>query len=174
MKVSETRICIWMVALMAFSCGESKETRLQRFLIQSNSFIEHHETEQAERYLREAIKLDSCFADAWNNLGTIFFNQRKYAEALEYYDQAIACRPDYLPAYFNRVNTQYELKAYYAALKDIDRILKDRPDTAVAYFSKGLIYSKLREFDKSLEAFRKSLSLDKKNPEILVNIGTLY
>src|SRR6188474_3247630 len=116
MKENPVKIWIGLVLFIAICCGDSKETRLQRFLIQSNTLIEHNQIEQAERYLREAIKLDSCFEDAWNNLGTLYFNQKRYPEALEHYNSAIACNPNYLPAYFNRVNTQYELKAYYSAL----------------------------------------------------------
>src|SRR5688572_26777282 len=101
MKGTVVQIWKWLVPFIAICCGDSKETRLQRFLIQSNTLIEHHETEQAERYLREALKLDSCFEDAWNNLGTLYFTRKMYAEALEHYNSAIACNPSYMPAYFN-------------------------------------------------------------------------
>jgi len=111
---------IGVLGIFAMCCGDSKETRLQRFLLQSNELVKSQQEAQAERYLKEALKLDSCFADAWNNLGTLYFNQKKFTLALEHYNNALTCRPDYLEAYFNRANTAYELKEYYSALKDID------------------------------------------------------
>ena len=61
MKEAAVKIWIWLVLFIAICCGDSKETRLQRFLIQSNTLIEHHQIEQAERYLREAIKAGFVF-----------------------------------------------------------------------------------------------------------------
>ena len=79
----------WILGIVLISCMDSKETKLQRFLIQSNDLVKKQNVERAEHFLKEAIKLDSCFADAWNNLGTLYFNQMKYTEALEYYDNAV-------------------------------------------------------------------------------------
>ena len=61
----------WLSGILLLSCFDSKETKLQRFLIQSNDMVKKQNVEQAERLLNEALKLDSCFSDAWNNLGTL-------------------------------------------------------------------------------------------------------
>ena len=164
----------WILGIVLFSCMDSKETKLQRFLIQSNDLVKKQNVERAEHFLTEALKLDSCFADAWNNLGTLYFNQMKYAEALEYYDNAVRCRPDFTVGYFNRANTAYELKEYYRALKDLDIVIKNKPDTSTVYFLQGLINTRLRKFNEALSSFRKAQSLDQRNSEILVNLGTVY
>ena len=59
----------WILGIVLISCMDSKETKLQRFLIQSNDLVKKQNIERAEHFLTEALKLDSCFADAWNNLG---------------------------------------------------------------------------------------------------------
>lgn len=163
-----------MLTVALFSCGGSKETRLQRFLLQSNTLMKDHQEGQAEYYLKEALKLDSCFADAWNNLGTMYFNQQRYTLALDQYDRAIACKPDYLDAYFNRANTAYELKEYYASLKDIERIIRMKPDTAVVYSMQGLNFTRLRQFEDALTAFDRAAALASSDAEALVNIGTVH
>jgi tetratricopeptide (TPR) repeat protein len=106
----------WVPCLMLISCLDSKETKLQRFLIQSNDMVKKQNIEQAERFLLEALKIDSCFADAWNNLGTIYFDQRKYDEAIHYYDNAVQCDPGFFDGYFNRANAAFELNEHYRAL----------------------------------------------------------
>lgn len=45
---------------------------------------------QAERLLRRATKLDPTFAAAWNNLGVILMEQRKYGEAAQIFRRAFA------------------------------------------------------------------------------------
>jgi tetratricopeptide (TPR) repeat protein len=156
------------------ACGERKETRLQRFLVQSNMLVNDDQADQAIRYLEEALKLDSCFADALNNLGTIYFNQRAYDLAMNHYDRALACRPGYVDAYLNRANTAYELKEYYKALADLEKVIKAKPDTALAYISQGIVYTRMREFDNALRSFGQARSLDSSSAEVLINIGTVY
>src|SRR6478752_6221391 len=109
------RFYIVVLGLIVACCGDSKETRLQRYLLQGNEAVKLHEADQAERYFKEALKLDSCFADSWNNLGSFYFDKKKYEEALDSYKRAIACKPEYLAAYFNRANASYEVKEYYSA-----------------------------------------------------------
>src|SRR5437868_10622500 len=93
-----------MMVMAGISCSESTETRLQRFLIQGNEAVKKQNYEQATGYFEAALQLDSCFADALNNLGTMNYNQRDYTRALEYYSKAIACRPGFQDVYLNRSN----------------------------------------------------------------------
>lgn len=130
-------------------------------------------TDQAATYFNEALKIDPCFADALNNLGTLRFQQKHWDEALNFYSQAIRCRPDFLNAYFNRANTYYELNEFFNAQQDIQKILAAKPDTAVAYFTQGLIATKMRDFRTSLAAFDKAVMLDSTNVDYRVNRGTI-
>ena len=164
----------WVPCLLLISCLDSKETKLQRFLIQSNDMVKKQNVEQGERFLLEALKIDSCFADAWNNLGTIYFNQRKYDEAIHYYDNAVRCNPNYFDGYFNRANAAFELNEHYRALKDLETLEHNFPDTSRVFFLKGLVLTRLRKYDDALLSLRKAFTLDKANSEILVNLGTVH
>src|SRR5688572_33009598 len=157
----------WIFAILLISCLDSTETKLQRFLIQSNDMVKNQNAEQAERFLREALKLDSCFVDAWNNLGTLYFDQMKYAEALDFYDNAVRCDPQFIDGYFNRANTAYELKEYYRALDDLETVIKTKADTSTVFFLQGLINTRLRKFDDAITSFQRAESLDRNNSEIL-------
>ncbi|MBT1712073.1 tetratricopeptide repeat protein [Fulvivirgaceae bacterium PWU5] len=165
--------CVWGVWLLA-ACSDSRETRMQRHLIQGNEMVKLQNLDVAERYFREAIKLDSCYADAWNNLGSLYYQQRKFTEALDSYDEALRCRPGYWEAYLNRANAAYEVHEYYRALDDLSHVEKMKPDTVALHIAKGLTYTKLRKFDDAMKSFRRARELDPRNTEIQVNIGTLY
>jgi tetratricopeptide (TPR) repeat protein len=159
--------------LVLVSCTPSKEVRLQQFLLKGNGALKEQNTVEATRYFTEALRLDPCFVEALNNLGTMAFQSNNWEEALGYYDKAIECNANYLPAYFNRVNTYYELKQYYNARQDIQRIKKSKPDTAVVHFAEGLVATKTRDYEAALQAFDKAISLDSTNAEFLVNRGTV-
>lgn len=162
-----------ILSLFLWSCGESDETRMQRFLIQGNDMVVKQNYKEAEDYFKQALTLDSCYAEAWNNLGSMFYNQRKYREALENYTHAITCQKNYSDAYFNRASTYYELHEYYNALQDLDHFKKAKPDTITGFFLQGLIYTRMRKFDEALQSFERAQKLDTANTEILVNLGTI-
>lgn len=165
---------VGLIVVVGGGCRDSLETRKQRFLLQSNAMIRDRQDEKAEYYLREALKVDSCFADAWNNLGTLYFSRREYDKALEHYDNAIRCRSDYVDAYLNRANTAYELKLFYKMLADADKIIALRPDTVTGHFVRGLALTRLRDFNGAVRSFAQALRRDRNNADILVNLGTVY
>jgi len=162
-----------VIILLLFSACGSKEERTQKFLLKGNIASKERNWDQATYYYGEAIRLEPCFADAWNNLGTVYFQQKNYEKAMVQYEKAVSCDPQFINALLNRANTAYELKEYYKAISDLDRAISLKPDTAIIYFALGLTYTRLREFKKSLEAFEKAAQFagsDKKQQqELAVN-----
>ncbi|HYC86695.1 MAG TPA: tetratricopeptide repeat protein [Chryseosolibacter sp.] len=163
-----------MTGLFLGACSESKETRVQRFLAQGNDMAQRRNYEQAVEYYKNALKLDSCFADAWNNLGTVYFQQRDFVNAETHYTRAIRCKPGYDLAHVNRANLYFETDEMYRALKDLGTVKQQNPDTVVVYLLEGLIYTKLRDYEKAEKAFVNAISLDNKNAELKINLGTVY
>ncbi len=158
---------------MLFGCSDNKGPRLQKFLLKGNLSSKEGNSVQAIYYYEEALKLDPCFVDALNNLGTIQFEQKRLTEALSLYNKAIACRPNFLQPYFNRANTYYELNEYFSAERDVRKIIEQKPDTAVAYFMQGLISTKMHNYPAALTAFDKAIRIDSMNVEYRVNRGTV-
>jgi tetratricopeptide (TPR) repeat protein len=164
----------YVLFIVLLGCSDSKETRVQRLLLQGNEMIKQQNYEQAIRFYEGALKIDSCFADAWNNLGTVYYNKHDYPKALEHYNHAITCQAHFTDAYLNRANAYFELNELYSALKDLKTVEQMKPDTMVLHFSRGLIYTKLRDFNSAVQSFRKALKKDSSNSEIKINIATLY
>jgi tetratricopeptide (TPR) repeat protein len=171
--ISLIRLAILCLVLMT-ACSETKETRLQRFLAQGNEMVSRKNYEQAIDYYQGALRLDSCFADALNNLGTVYYNTKDYSNALIHYTRAIECRPQYIEAYINRANTYYETNELFSALRDLDRVASKNPDTLVLHFLRGLIFTKLRHYPEAENSFKKALMIDPDNVELKVNLGTVY
>jgi tetratricopeptide (TPR) repeat protein len=159
-------------SLVLLGC-ETKETQLQRFLLQGNEALAEQNYQGAEYYFQEAMKLDPCFVDALNNLGVLYSNQNRFDVAIEYFTKTLACDDTFIVAYFNRANSFYESKGYYSLLKDAEHILKVRPDTAVGFVLLGLAKTKLRQWDDANTAFTKAISLEPRNAEHYVNRGTI-
>lgn len=161
------------VCVLAFACSDSREVRVQRFLMKGNEMVKRKNFDEAERYFREAIALDSCFADAWNNLGTLQFNRGDYGAAQASYTQALTCKPDFIDARLNRANAAYRLREWYYALSDLEKVDAARPDTLPALHLRGLIYTGMKDYKKAAVVFKDLVSRDAHDFDALVNLGTV-
>jgi tetratricopeptide (TPR) repeat protein len=77
----------------------------------------------ARKYYEKAIKLNRGYAEAINNLGTVFYARKSYRRAIEQYKKALRLSPDSASiwsnlgtAYFARKNYDEMTKAYRQAL----------------------------------------------------------
>ncbi len=164
----------FILFLIVLSACEGREARLHKFLLKGNIASHDRNWDQAMYYYGEAIRLEPCYADAWNNLGTVHFQQQRYEKAMENYDKALNCNPKFIDALLNRANTSYELKEYFRTIHDLEKVMEFKPDTSVTYFTLGLTYTKMREFGKALDAFERSAKLTdskqvKQKTELAIN-----
>lgn len=169
------RFLVFTIVTLLISCtGDKDEADKQRFLIKGNDALAKQEYKEALRYYTEALKIDSCYTDALNNIGIAQYENGNYGEAVLNYDAAVQCDPEFWRAYLNRANAYYELNELYRALDDLEYLERKIPDSAYVYFGLGLVKTKMRRYDQAIEAFDQAISLDSGNAEILVNRGTVY
>ena len=163
-----------VVVLVLFGC-ESRETRLQSFLLKGNEQVSKGDDEKALYYFTEALKIDSCYVDALNNIGTVHHKTKRYSEAIDFYTKALICNGGYLPAFFNRANSYYESGQYRAAQIDVTAIITLKPDTAAAWFMQGLIQTKTRNYEGAEEGFQNALEHHATNElDCRVNLASVW
>jgi tetratricopeptide (TPR) repeat protein len=66
--------------------------------------IAHHNQAQLDLALKcyqKAAKVDSHYADAQNNIGTVLYERKKFPKAIRAYKRAISLREDFAPFYLN-------------------------------------------------------------------------
>jgi len=169
-----TKYIIAIVVVLLIGGCDSRETRLQSFLLQGNLSLKEGDDEKALYFYIEALKVDGCFADALNNAGTIDHNAGRYADAIARYSKAVECNPKFLNAWFNRANTYYESGEYYSALSDLDHIVKVKPDTSEVHFLRGLVQTKLKDYPAAIGSFQRALELNPANEsDCRVNLASV-
>ncbi|MFN4956260.1 MAG: tetratricopeptide repeat protein, partial [Cyclobacteriaceae bacterium] len=84
------RVACILVMFVFVSC-DSRETKVQRFLLKGNLALEQSDTDRALYYYQQALALDACFADALNNIGTLHYRAGDKAKAMESYTKALEC-----------------------------------------------------------------------------------
>lgn len=147
---------------------------MQRLLIQGNEKIREQEYEQAEKFFLSALKLDSCFADALNNLGTVEQRRKNLNSAIRYYSAAIRCDDDFYLAHVNRANAYFENNQFQEALTDAKQAESIYPDSVTAIEIQALTYWKMHAEKNATGLFRKILLRNGNDLNALINLGTLY
>jgi tetratricopeptide (TPR) repeat protein len=130
----------------------------------------------ARKAYEHAIKLDKKYADAINNVGTVFYAQKKYRSAISRYNQALRYAPDSASVYSNlgtawyaRGNIDLMVKAYTKALQLDPEVFEknsmvgtrmmDRgvTDKARYHFEMARLYAASGKNELALQYLRKAL-----------------
>ena len=109
---------------------------------------------------RKVLELNPSAAGALVNLGTIYYRQRKFAEAERYYIEAIAADPEYPLAQFNLGNLFDEQGRVGEALEHYRQALALNPNYADAHFNLALLCERMGDALKAVHHWKAYLKLD--------------
>ncbi len=107
------------------------------------------------------------------NKGNEFFHQRKFEQAIQYYDQALALKPEYSEALFNKGNALCEMGKLKEAISFYDKALEINPQDWEALHNKGNTHLNLFSFNEALVCYNKALEINPKDADTLYNKGNL-
>jgi tetratricopeptide (TPR) repeat protein len=116
--------------------------------------------DQAIAAYEKVLQLNPEAAGALVNLGTIYYRQRKFAEAEKYYAEAIHADPGYPLAQFNLGNLFDEQGRIQEALEHYRRALNLNPQYADAHFNLALLSERTGDFLKAVHHWKAYLKLD--------------
>ena len=116
--------------------------------------------EQAVEAYRKVLELNPSAAGALVNLGTIFYRQRRFADAETYYRQAIEVDPTYPLAQFNLGNLYDEQGRLSEALDHYKRALALNPQYADAHFNLALLCERTGDTLRAVHHWKAYLKLD--------------
>ncbi|HUQ19606.1 MAG TPA: protein kinase [Gemmatimonadaceae bacterium] len=128
-----------------------------------------------------AMKLDPKLYEAPYFYGRACLAQGKWFEAAPLFEKAAQLRPDdyqavsfLSAAYAGQGRIHEASKASHRAVGVIERWLDLNPDDARALNLGATIWSNLGQKEKALEWARRSLVIDKEDPQLLYNVACVY
>jgi tetratricopeptide (TPR) repeat protein len=113
---------------------------------------------------QKVINLNPGAAGALVNLGTIYYRERRYAEAEQYYKRAVNADPGYPLAEFNLGNLYDEQGRLKEAFDHYKRALALNPQNADAHFNLALLCERTGETLKAVHHWKCYLKLDRSGP----------
>jgi len=145
--------------------------------------IQARRLRESKKTLERAIRLDRRYADAYNNLGVVYYetgvnyhSSSDFGKAIKMYDKAIALSDEYASYYNNRGAAYFAEKRYEQAAADYSTALKLDPDVFERTARAGVqamlpspedraryeyvvakLYAKMGVNDRSLHYLRKAM-----------------
>lgn len=129
--------------------------------------------EGAERYLKQAVRLQSNNPHALRLLGVICAHRKQYPEALNYFKASLKALPKNPLTLSNLGNVYLELKEYKNALDAYDQSIKLEPLYEEAWTNKGNVLHEMKRFEEALAHHDKAISLNPNYAEAWSNKGNV-
>ena len=131
-------------------------------------------TQAGIMHLKKSVELYAPFTDAWTQLGVSSYRQKKYAEAIGYYEQGLKYSP-YDPVVLNNMGSIYfEQQKFNEALKLYLEAVKYKPDYADALMNIGSCYGVGQQYDLAIQYLEKAVAVDPGLSQAYYFIGITY
>lgn len=92
------------------------------------SELELQRYREAKKSFEQSIRIDKNYANAYANLGVIYYQQTSYSKSIRYYDKAISLDKDEAVFYNNRAASLFAKKEFEKASTDYAKALELDPD----------------------------------------------
>src|SRR5437868_2785450 len=116
--------------------------------------------DEAATLLRQVVETDPADFQAWQELGTAYFNQKNYPEAEKAYTQAISKHPDYAAALINLGRLRIVQKNYDGAIEALSQAVKVQPTSAQANYFLGEAYLQNKKGSLGVGYLNEAIKLD--------------
>ena len=126
---------------------------------------------EAIDHYRQALQIESAYADPYRNLGVALARQGKLAEAIDHYRQALRIKPDYAEAHYNWGVALAQQGKPAEAVEHYQRALKIRPDYAEALDTLGVTLAQQGQLAEAIAYFQQALQAKPDYAEALTNWG---
>ncbi|MEW6556696.1 MAG: tetratricopeptide repeat protein [Elusimicrobiota bacterium] len=123
---------------------------------------------------QDTIKKSPYNIRPYNNLGFLYYEQKKYVQAINILKRAIFLKPDHTKAHNNLGIAYLAIKQYENAKKEFQEIIKLNPDNWEAHSNLGLLYFELKQYKESFKEYKKAISLSPICADTYNNLGILY
>lgn len=159
-------------ALQYLEKGEKFNPRNQELLYELAFCQEQlQQSDNAVSTYQKILKTDPFSAEAWFNLGQIYFSRGDFQNALTAYGYAQAIRPDDSLTCLQKGHSHFQLNQYKEALEDYFAYEQMAAENWQTYLFIGESYERMEIYDKAIAFYTKSLKEHAENYEALTGIG---
>ena len=158
---------------MAAIAEEPSQT-LQSLLAEARNAQSRRDFNDAAEFYRKAVELEPSIPELWANLGLMYHESGKPAEAIRSFKEAIRLKPSlFVPQLF--LGIEYlGSKNPEAAIPFLEKAEKLNPDDLQAALSLGKAYEMLNRADHAADAYSRATQLAPNDGGVWLSLGSAY
>jgi protein O-GlcNAc transferase len=130
------------------------------FLSSAIQYLQAGNLGMARKFLSQAKSLDSKNIDVLRLLGVLSAQEKKYDEALNFFNLVVKLAPKNGIAYSNIGNVYFELKDFSQALIAYNQSISLQPNYSEAFNNRGNTLQRLMQFHAAIENYDHAIRLD--------------
>ncbi|MGB7062558.1 MAG: tetratricopeptide repeat protein, partial [Candidatus Zixiibacteriota bacterium] len=134
-----------------------KVTKIERYCIKIQQAGANRDFEHYEEGLKEMTENFPEHKETFFFLGSYYFEQRQYQQAIQRYNQAIKIDPLYKIVYNMLAYTYDMVGDFEKSIGAINKYISIAPDEANPYDTRGDLYARNGKIDQAVESYRKAL-----------------
>jgi len=158
----------------AIAVAEDPKQTIQSLLAEAHDAQSRRDFSAAAESYRKAVELDPSVPELWANLGLMYHESGKPAEAMHSFKEAIRLNPSlFVPQLFMGIEL-LGAKNPEAAIPFLERAEKLNPNDLQAALSLGKAYSLSNHADHAAEAYSTAARLAPDDGNIWLTLGTTY
>jgi tetratricopeptide (TPR) repeat protein len=149
--------------------------RAMREYEEAQRCLSRRDSDTASARLRRAVEIAPQFVAAWNELGTIAYQSRRYSDAEASFRRALAADPQAFEPLVNLGGVLLNLERPREALGYNRQAVTRRPNDALANSQLGLTYFDLDDLDSAEKYLKTAARLDSahfSHPQLV--LGEIY
>lgn len=128
----------------------------------------------AEVKAKKLIKKFPNYQAVYNLLGLCLQSQKKFSEAIKYYNIAIQNNPNFFVAINNLGLTYHNMYDLKNAQRYYERAIEINPRFTHPISNLGNIKKELNNYEEAIKCYKRALSIDNKLYIVLHNLGMAY
>ena len=146
--------------------GRTKETAIH--LDQAADHLDNNDLQSAEQSLLRIIEQDPKNKAAYENLGKLYLEQKKYSEAREVYEHLTSTHPSE-DSYYSKLGlVNFNLSNFEIAVENYNMAIELKPHAAHRLINLGLCYESMGQVDKAIEVVERALAVSPGNPKYMI------
>ena len=141
--------------------GKKELTEAEKTLAKARQALKENKTPEAQRELEHLVELEPGNASAWYELGRIYEQQGRRADAAKSYTSAIAADATLVGPYAMLAGLQAQDQQWKELAETTGRLIRINPvDVPAAYFYKAVANYNLGDLDEAEKAARQGIQID--------------
>jgi tetratricopeptide (TPR) repeat protein len=135
------------------------------------ALFEEGRVDEAERHLRNAVRISPVFVDARNNLAKVCLKQGRINEAIEHFKELIKRNEGTAEIYYNLAAALGMQNKYDDAIKYFVKSLELNPNDPDTHKRMGITLLAAGKAEEAIVHFNESLRMKANQAEVYVNLG---